>query len=133
MDQYIYPAVFESAEEGGYTVTFPDLPGCITEGNTVKEALDMATESLELYMYNLEDDKEELPNSSAPESIHVSEGSFVVPIIAWMPMIRDEMENKAVKKTLTIPKWLNDIAEENKINFSQVLQVALKEKLNIRK
>lgn len=93
----------------------------------------MTKEALELFMYNIEDGKEDVPNSSAPETIQVCEGSFVVSIIAWIPMVRDEMANKAVKKTLTIPKWLNDVAEENKINYSQVLQVALKEKLNIRK
>jgi len=132
MDQCIYPAIFELAEEGGYCITFPDLPGCISEGNTLLEALLMAKEALELFIYNLEDDKEEIPVPSAPESIQVSKGSFVVPITAWMPLVRDEMLNKAVKKTLTIPKWLNDVSEKNKINFSQVLQVALKDKLNIK-
>ena len=57
--------------------------------------------------------------------------SFVSIVEVWMPVVRDEMENKAIKKTLTIPKWLNDIAEENKVNFSQVLQSALKDYLGL--
>lgn len=132
MDTYIYPAIFEPCEESGYTVTFPDLPGCITEGDNLKEAMYMAKDALELYIYNLEDDNEEISVPSKPEDIKVSNGSFVVPIEAYMPLIRQEMSNKAVKKTLTIPYWLNKIAEEKKVNFSQILQTALKEQLNIK-
>jgi len=132
LDTYIFPAIFEPSEDGGYCITFPDLPGCITEGDTLKEAMHMAKDALELYIYNLEDDKEEIPTPSAPESIKVHNGSFVVPIEAYMPLIRNEMANRAVKKTLTIPYWLNKIAEENKVNFSQILQVALKEHLGIK-
>lgn len=132
MDTYIYPAIFEPCEESGYTVTFPDLPGCITEGDNLKEAIYMAKDALELYIYNLEDDKEEIPFPSKPEDIKVSNGFFVVPIEAYMPLIRNEMANKAIKKTLTIPYWLNKIAEEKKVNFSQILQTALKEQLNIK-
>lgn len=131
MNKYIYPASFESCEEGGYTVTFPDLPGCITEGDTLEEALQMAKESLELFLYNIEDDKEEFPSPSKPEVIETEKGSFITLIEANMPLIRDKMLNKAVKKTLTIPKWLNDKAEKEHINFSQELQSALKEKLGI--
>lgn len=132
MDTYIFPAIFEPSEDGGYCVTFPDLPGCITEGDTLKEAMSMAKDALELFIYNMEDDGEELPTPSAPETIKSLSGSFVVPIEAYMPLIRSEMANKSVKKTLTLPYWLNKIAEEKKVNFSQVLQVALKEQLGIR-
>lgn len=132
MDTYIFPAIFEPSEEGGYCITFPDLPGCITEGDTLKEAMYMSKEVLELYIYNLEDDKEDIPIPSNPEDIKVSNGSFVVPIEAYMPLIRNEIANKSVKKTLTIPYWLNKIAEDNKVNFSQLLQAALKEQLKIK-
>lgn len=132
MDTYIFPAIFEPSEEGGYCINFPDFPCCVTEGNTLKEAMYMAKDVLELYIYNLEDDNEEIPTPSTPESINVSNGSFVVPIEAYMPLIRNEMANKAVKKTLTIPYWLNKIAESNKVNFSQLLQTALKEHLKVK-
>lgn len=132
MNKYIYPAIFEHGEERGYTVTFPDLPGCISEGLSIEHALTMAKEALELYMYNLEDEGEEIPEPTSPDKIDITEkGSFVSLIEAWMPSVRDEMENKAVKKTLTIPKWLNDMSEEKKVNFSQVLQEALKQRLGI--
>jgi len=131
MDIYIFPAVFEPSEAGGYCITFPDLPGSITEGDTLDEAMYMAKDALELYLFNLEDDEEAIPVPSAPEKIKTMNGAFVVPIKAYMPQIREEMANKSVKKTLTIPYWLNKAAESSHINFSQVLQFALKERLGI--
>lgn len=133
MDRYIFPAIFEPGEKKGYTVSFPDLPGCITEGDTMEEALHMAKEALELHLYGMEEDEDEIPNPSQPEELKVPEKSFVSLVEVWMRVIRDKMENKAVKKTLTIPKWLNDVAEKNNVNFSQVLQSALKEYLGISK
>ncbi|MCK5758317.1 MAG: type II toxin-antitoxin system HicB family antitoxin [Clostridiales bacterium] len=131
MDRYIYPAVFEKGEINGYTVSFPDLPGCITEGDNVSEANHMAREALELYIYDMEEEKELIPVPSEPFDIKLPKNAFVSVIEVWMPVVRDEMRNKAVKKTLTIPKWLNDVANENNVNFSQVLQAALKEYLGI--
>ena len=132
MDRYIYPAVFEKGEVKGYVVSFPDLPGCITEGETLGEALKMAKEALELHLYGLEEDGDDISNPTLPENIHIEEeGAFISLIEAWMPLVRDEMENKAIKKTLTLPKWLNDIAEQKQVNFSQILQTALKNYLGI--
>ena len=133
MDRYIFPAIFEPGAKKGYTVNFPDLPGCITEGDNMEEALHMAKEALELHLYGLEDDGDAIPEPTCPENINIPVKSFLSLIEVWMPVIRDEMENKAVKKTLTIPKWLNDIAEKNRVNFSQILQSALKEYLGVLK
>lgn len=132
MDTYIFPAVFEPSEVGGYCITFPDLPGCITEGDTLKEAMYMAKDALELYIYNLEEDNEKIPSPTNPEDINVSKSSFVVPVEAYLPVVRNEMANKSVKKTLTIPYWLNKLAEDKNINFSQVLQTSLKDYLGIK-
>ncbi len=131
MDRYLYPAVFEKGDIKGYTISFPDFAGCISEGVSIAEGLNMAREALELHIYGMEEDNEVLPTPSNPFEISVSENSFVSIIEVWMPVVRDEMQNKAVKKTLTIPKWLNDVALENKVNFSQVLQTALKEYLGL--
>jgi predicted RNase H-like HicB family nuclease len=133
MDRYIFPAIFEPGEKKGYTVTFPNLPGCITEGDNTGEALNMAKEALELFLYGMEEDNEVIPEPTPPENIAVPFKSFVSLIEVWMPVVRDEMENKSIKKTLTIPKWLNDVAEKNKVNFSQILQSALKEYLGVIK
>ncbi len=132
MDRYVFPALFESCEEGGYSVTFPDLPGCITEGDTIAETLAMATEAMELYLYAMERDNEEIPSSSNPASLHAPEGGFVSLVEAWMPPVRFEIATRSVKKTLTIPTWLNDYAEKKDINYSQLLQAALKEHLGVK-
>ncbi|BAF59116.1 hypothetical protein PTH_0935 [Pelotomaculum thermopropionicum SI] len=132
MDKYIFPAIFEVGEIKGYCVTFPDLPGCITEGNTLEEALQMAREALELHLYGMEEDEDEIPSPTPPERVDVPEKGFVAIVEARMPLIRDRMAKKAVKKTVTLPKWLNDLAEKEKVNFSQLLQTAIKEKLHIR-
>ncbi|MDI6600806.1 type II toxin-antitoxin system HicB family antitoxin [Calorimonas adulescens] len=131
MDKYIFSAVFEPGNIKGYVITFPDLPGCITEGDTLEDALAMAKDALELHLYGMEEDGNFIPQPTPPEKIHAPEGSFVVPVEVYMPPVRDEMANKAVKKTLTLPKWLNDAAEKAEINFSQLLQQALKERLGI--
>ncbi|MBT9155081.1 MAG: hypothetical protein DDT37_00046 [Firmicutes bacterium] len=132
MDKCIYPAVFEPCEEGGYTVVFPDLPGCITEGDAVDDALAMAKEVLELYLYGLERKAEKMPPPSNPAVCSVPAGGFVSLVEAWMPAVRYDMATKSVKKTLTIPSWLNDHAEQQGINYSQLLQAALKEHLGVK-
>ena len=133
MDRYMFPAIFEKGDIKGYTITFPDLPGCITEGDDAVEAFHMAREVLELFIYDMEEENEKIPGPSEPFSLNLPEDSFVSIVEVWMPVVRDEMRNKAVKKTLTIPKWLNDAAMDQKVNFSQILQTALKEYLGINK
>lgn len=132
MDKYIYPAIFEKGEFKGFTVTFPDLPGAITEGDDMEEALRMARECLELHLYGMEEDEEELPKASDPSSIELSPLSFLTMIEIRMGPIRDEMMNKSVTKNVTIPRWLEKEAAREQLNFSQVLQHALKERLGVK-
>lgn len=127
-NKYIYPAIFDF-DDDGITVTFPDLPGCITYGNTQEEAFKNAKEALELCLYGLEEDDEEIPSPSVINTILLDKSQTVVFIDVWMIPVRDQMQNKCVKKTLTIPKWLNDLAVENNVNCSAILQSALKEYL----
>ena len=127
-NKYIYPAIFDF-DEDGITVTFPDLPGCITCGDNQEEALKNAKEVLELYMYSLEEDNETIPQPSNILDLDVENTQVIVLVDIWMVPVRDEMKNKCIKKTLTIPKWLNDLAIDNNVNFSAILQSALKEYL----
>ncbi|WP_326492638.1 type II toxin-antitoxin system HicB family antitoxin [Alicyclobacillus dauci] len=129
--RYIYPAVFEPGEVSGFTVTFPDLPGCITEGATLEEAFSMAKEALELHLYGMEADGDEIPEPSVPDQSQLTQGAMMALVEAWMPVIRSKIANQSVKKNLTIPKWLADAADRADINYSQVLQSALKERLGI--
>ena len=130
MAQYVYPAVFHPDEkEGGYFVDFPDLPGCMTEGNDMKEALFMAQDALEMWLAGAEDHKDPSPSPSAPPEVHTPE--FVNFVRADTTAWRKRNDSRAVKKTLSIPNWLNTMAEEAGVNFSQILQDALKERLHI--
>ncbi|WP_097034014.1 type II toxin-antitoxin system HicB family antitoxin [Clostridium tertium] len=131
MDKYVFFAVFTPGEEGGHTITFPDLPGCITEGDDIEEEMRNAKEALGLHLFGMEEDKEEIPNPSKGENIELEKGQFLVPIVVYMKNIRKDLDNKAVSKTITIPRWLKREAESQKINFSGVLQRALKKELGI--
>lgn len=132
MRKYIYPALF-TPEDGGYTVRFPDLEGCYTEGDTLEEAYDMARDVLCHKLYHLELDALPIPAPSAVVGLatQAQDGSFVSLVDADTLEYRKYYDNKAVKKTLTLPSWLNTAAEQAGMNFSQILQDALKDQLHI--
>lgn len=132
-DVYTYWAAFHYDAEEGVSVRFPDLPGCITCGDTAEEAGANAREALEGFLYVMEQDGDNIPEPTPLGSIleQLEDGEAACSIQVYMPTVRDAMETRAVKKTLTVPKWLNDIAEQQHINFSQVLQEALKRNLGI--
>lgn len=129
-DYYIYPAIFEY-EKKGISISFPDLPGCISCAKDDEEALYMAKDALGLYIVCAEEDGEELPNPTKLNKINLSQNQKITLVEVNMPLFREAVQNSAVKKTLTIPKWLNELAEKNHINFSQVLQTSLKNILNL--
>lgn len=127
--KYTYAAVFTMEADGGYSIRFPQLDGCFSQGDNFDDARAMAAEAMSLYLYTLEQDGVSAP---APDMNVITEpGEIVVPITAWMTPFRDEMENRAVKKTLTIPAWLNEAAERRGVNYSQILQSALKDYLGV--
>ena len=131
MKTYLYPAYFHRGESGSYGIEFPDLPGCFSTGDDLEDALTMAREALGLHLFGLLEDKEPLPNPTPLERVQADDGSFVVPIEGRPDMVRDEIRNRSVKKTLTIPYWLNEEAERHHVNFSQVLQEALKQRVGV--
>lgn len=130
MEKLFYPAIFHKAEEGGFWISFPDLPECFTEGDDMKQAYEMAVEALGLALVNRKEEKEEIPVPSEIDKIQNEEGIFVVIEFDMQEYLRKH-NVKAVKKTLSIPQWLNEEATAMGINFSQVLQEALMNKLNI--
>lgn len=131
MKKLFYPAVFIPEEDGDFSIFFPDLPGCNTCGDTMDQSYEMAIEALGLVLSYMEDKKEAIPQASKPQDIKLEEGQFLVVIEFDMIAYKKRTESRAVKKTLTIPSWLNDAALEKNVNFSQVLQDALMEKLHI--
>lgn len=130
-DYYMYPAIF-CYEDDSISISFPDLPGCISCASNDEEALYMAKDALGLYIVCSEEDNETLPKASKLKEINLLPNQRAVLVEVNMPLFRLSVENTAVKKTLTIPKWINDLAEKNKVNFSQVLQIALKDFLKVK-
>ena len=125
MAEYIYPALFHANRDGSYTVTYPDLPGCITEGKSLGNAMQMAQSALNQWLEYLVDKKLEIPTASASNTIEVESDEFINLICASLK------DNRAVKRTVSIPKWLDDKASEAGLSLSRVLQSALKQKLNV--
>ena len=134
-DFYVFPAVLTFEEGYEIAVTFPDLPGCATSGETEKEALDMAKEALSLHLFGMEKDEDEIPSPSSFKDVkkNLEPNECVVFIEVFMPAIRMTQENKSVNRTVTLPAWLNARALECGVNFSAVLQDALKNQLNINR
>lgn len=130
MNRLFYPAVFQIEEEGGYSVFFPDIQGCNTQGETVEEAYDMAFDALGLTLTYLKENNLDIPQPSKPQDILLDDKQFVVVIQFDMLEYLKKNDSKAVKKTLTIPSWLNEAALKQNINFSQVLQDALLDKIS---
>lgn len=130
MAKYIYPAVF-SEEDDGYAVNFPDLEGCFTCGDTLAEALYMAEDVLSLMLVEYEDEKKEIPAPSNVKSIPTAENEFVNLVSCDTEKYRRLLKKTAVKKTLTIPEWLNEAATAAGINFSKTLQDGLKAQLGM--
>lgn len=131
-DIYRFLAVFKKCNDGGYEVNFPDIPNCFTCGDDLDNAIYMAKDVLGLMLFDMEEEKQAIPEPSDPLQIKTNEDEFLMAVEVYMPLVRNVINNKAEKKTLTIPHWLNKLATENKINFSQVLQTALKNELNIK-
>ena len=132
-----YPACFYKEKSGGYSVIFPDLNHLATCGDTLDQALTMAVDCLAGYLYSAARDGETVPQPSAIGSIQPDEEYdeyeevFVNLVAVDVAEYAKTHFEKAVKKTLTIPRWLNDRAEREGVNFSQLLQAALRQKLGV--
>lgn len=128
----IYPAVFEPLEEqDGFCVSFPDLPGCVTQGDDLNDAVEMAIDAASGWVLDELEDGKEAPKASDIRDIEIFDNSFANLIVLDMDSYAEKYGSKAVRKNCTIPAWLNTAAEQANINFSAVLQSALKERLNI--
>lgn len=122
---YTYTAIFTQEADGRFSVSFPALDGCFTQGDTFDEALAMARDAMSLHLYGMEEDGEPIPRDVPVPS--VSAPSAVVMVTAWMTPFRESMRSQSVRKTVSVPAWLNDAAEKRGINFSQALQNALRD------
>ena len=129
---YKYSAIF-SPDGDGWTVRFPDLENCFTSADSVEEAIVEAQSVLEDCMYFREEQKDEIPLPTPIENLHPEDGAFIQSVVAVMAPVRRAWSRKAVKKTLTIPAWMEEeLKKREDINISFILQEALKEKLDIK-
>ena len=126
--KYTYPAIFEP-DEDAIGVSFPDIKGCVTFGDDMADAMIMAKDCLEMMLVHYEDEKIPIPPASDPRQIKTEH--IVTCILADTDEWRRQFDSRSVKKTLTVPAWLNAKAEKAGVNFSQVLQDALKKLLNV--
>ena len=136
MRKLTYLAVFEPNDKGGYGVYFPDVLGCTSYGEDYEKAQKMAQEALGLHMYEMEKDGDDLPEPTKnPASLEIdpeTNGHYIISTITIFPdLVKDRFDNRAVKTNTTLPAWLKELAEEQGINFSQLLQASLKERLGI--
>ena len=125
MEKLFYPALFHKAEEGGFWISFPDIPECLTQGDDMTQAYEMAVDALGLALTCREKEQQPFPNASDPTAITPEANSFLVVIEFDMLAYKKRTNSRAVKKTLSIPEWLNEAAINMDLNFSQVLQEAL--------
>ena len=124
MKEYVYPAIFHKNDDGSYTITYPDLPGCISEGKDLGNAMYMAESALTQWVEYLIDKKKEIPEASMLGALEVGENEFA-------NLIRANIKDgRAVRRTVSIPKWMDDAVSEAGLSLSKVLQDALKTRLS---
>ena len=130
-DTYTFIALIEPLDDGVY-IEFPDLPGCLPCAESLEKAAENAKEALGLHLYGMEQDKDEIPEPTPLDKIDIEKGQIPLLVSVYMPLVRAKVKNISVNKTVTLPSWLNCVAESEGINFSQVLQNALKETLHLQ-
>jgi predicted RNase H-like HicB family nuclease len=130
-EYYAYTAVFEQDSDGMWLASFPDLERCMTNAQTLEEAIIQAQNILEDYMAILERENMPVPESSLFEDIHAPEGAVVQRIVVSMSGARRRWEDKSVNRMVTLPAWLDEKGREANLNFSQLLQRAVTKALRL--
>lgn len=128
--KYVYPAVFTPLENGQFDVSVPDLPGCRTCGDDLADAIFMAEDAVSMWLWDAENGHEVIPPPA--KNLRAEAPQFVNYVYADTDEYRRRHDSRAVKKTVSIPSWLNAQAEQAGVNFSQVLQAALKQQLGVQ-
>ncbi|MBQ9504549.1 MAG: type II toxin-antitoxin system HicB family antitoxin [Lachnospiraceae bacterium] len=128
----IYPAIFTPClEKEGFTVTVPDLPGCVTEGDDLPDAIDMAVDAASGWILGELENGDSYPRPSSYNEITPPEGSFVSLISLDIDAYAERYSSKTIRKNITIPAWLNTYGEKHNINFSKMLTDALMQQAGI--
>ena len=126
----VYPALFKPFTDGsqGYVVEFPDLQGCVTEGNDLINAIEMGTDVASGWILDELEDGNPIPTPSNYNDLTIPKDCFINFLVLDMDSYSEKYGSQTIRKNITIPKWLNTYGEKQGINFSKVLQDALLEK-----
>jgi len=125
LEKYVYPATVSPEPSGLYSIWFDDLDCCATQGDSIIDALDAAADVLAGWIYAAQKQNYPIPAPSSIDDVKHAPGQFVTYIVADVEAYRRLNDSYAVKKTLTIPNWLNEKAEAANVNYSKILQDAL--------
>lgn len=130
--KYMYTALIAPMEDGsGYTVSVPDLPGCVTSGKDIMDAMDEIADAMGGYLCVQEDERLPIPEATRPEDICQGPGEVCYLVPVDTVRFRRETDSRAVRKNVSLPAWMAKMAEEQNVNCSQLLQDALRAKLGI--
>lgn len=127
--KYVYTAIFKPQDNGGYFVKIPDIPGCVTSGKDINEAMELAKDALAGCLCSAEDHDNFIPAPTLPDMFEMADGAFAALIDVDTKQYRAETDNHSVRKNVSIPAWMETRAERAGISLSQTLQEALREKL----
>ena len=129
----VYIAIFDPNDDGSYTVTVPDLPGCVTEGSNLAEAIDMSIDAASGWILGELEEGNSIPSATPFFEVQLDDPNCFKSIISLdMNAYAEKYSTKTVRKNITIPAWLNTYGEKNNINFSKVLQDALLKQAEIQ-
>ena len=126
--KYTYSALIRE-ESGTFYVSFPDLSGCITTGHDLSDAIEQATDALSAWLCVAEDEKLDIPEPSKQDEIKRNKGNYLAIISADTLRYRAATDTRAVRKNVSLPAWLARLADQRRLNCSQILQEALLSKL----
>lgn len=133
-DTYVFPAYFcyeDDSDQIG--IVFPDLPGCTSQADNDAEAMRMAKEAMTLHLWGMEEDDDKIPQPTPVKDLRPEADQAIVLVEAFMPPFRERMNNKAVTKTVTVPRWLELEAKSASLNYSQILQDGIMSRLGIKR
>ncbi len=127
--KYIYTAIFEPQNNGGFSVTVPDVPGCVTSGKDMQDAIEMIKDALAGCLCSSEDHNYPIASPQLPMAFHLKKGAFAALIDVDTTLYRAQTDNRSVRKNVSIPAWMETKAERAGISLSQTLQDALRQRL----
>ena len=132
MAKYTYPAIFETDEDGGYSIYFPDIEGCYTQSEDVAEGIENASDALCLMLYELEKQKKPIPSATPIKKVKTDDDNIITLIACDTRFYKNYFEGKSVKINASLPLWLKEEGEKRNVNFSQILQNGVKEYLRLQ-